>query len=303
MRIIGIDMTSTPTPRKPITAAVCTLRDAQLTLNTLDRLTTLDALGELLDTQSSPTLFAIDAPFGMPRRLLEQDGWPRSNWADYARWIGTLDRPAFKARLEAYRNPRPPGDKQHRRRCDELAKSKSPMMVFGVPVGLMFHELAPRLAATNVHLPLLRETGSHVIAVEAYPAIVAQRPAGRQPYKNDQPAKQTKSHRNTREAMLNWIGSEACQDAYACRVMLASAQREALLGDPTGDTLDALLAVVQGAWSWTRRDVGFGIPAGADPLEGWIVDPMLTPTPPAIGQTKLRTPRSNRTQPTRTPTR
>ncbi|MEM9559177.1 MAG: DUF429 domain-containing protein [Planctomycetota bacterium] len=268
-------MTSTPTPRKPITAAVCTLRDAQLTLNTLDRLTTLDALAELLETQSSPTLFAIDAPFGMPRRLLEQDGWPRERWTDYAAWVATLDRPAFKARLEAYRNPRPPGDKQHRRRCDVLARSKSPMMVFGVPVGLMFHELAPRLAATEISIPLLRENASTTIAIEAYPALVAERPAGRQPYKNDQPAKQSAAHRAARTQILAWLASSACHSAYACRATLRSAKRDELLDDGTGDALDALLAAVQGAWAWNRRDAGFGIPPDADPLEGWIMDPAL----------------------------
>ena len=240
MRIIGIDMTSTPTPRKPITAAICTLDTGRLEVDTLDRFHTTDALDERLASPSDPTLFAIDAPFGMPRRLLDQDDWPRGQWADYATWVGTLDRVAFKARLEAYRTPRPAGDKQHRRRCDVLARSKSPMMVFGVPVGLMFHELAPRLAATDIHIPLLRETDSHVIAVEAYPALVAERPAGRQPYKNDQPAKQSAAHRAARTQILGWLESSACHSAYGCRATRSSARRDELLDDGTGDALDAL---------------------------------------------------------------
>lgn len=278
MRIIGIDMTSTPTARKPITAAVCALKAGRLTLEALEHLETLDALTGRLAAPTEPTLFAIDAPFGMPRRLLEHDNWLRESWADYAAWIGTLDRAAFKARLEAYRTPRPPGDKQHRRRCDELARSKSPMMVFGVPVGLMFHELAPRLADTDIHVPLLRETGSPVVAVEAYPALVAERPAGRTPYKNDQPAKQTPAHRETRAAILNWLASAECDNTYACRVTLDGPAHDTLLNDGTADALDALLAGVQGAWAWSRRDAGFGIPPSADPLEGWIVDPALSST-------------------------
>lgn len=275
MQIIGIDMTSTPTARKPITTAVCALEAGRLTLDALEHLETLDALAERLAESSEATLFAIDAPFGMPRRLLEQDNWPREQWADYAAWVGTLDRAGFKDRLEAYRTPRPPGDKQHRRRCDELARSKSPMMVFGVPVGLMFHELAPRLAATNIHIPLLRETDSHAIAVEAYPALVAERPAGRTPYKNDQPGKQTPAHHAARATILAWLASAECRQAYACSANLTTETQSTLLDDGTGDALDALLAAVQGAWAWTGRDAGFGIPADADPLEGWIADPAL----------------------------
>ena len=41
--------------------------------------------------------------------------------------------------------------------------------------------------------------------------------------------------------------------------------------DPTGDRLDAVLCLVQAAWAWQRRDSGFGLPDGIDPVEGWIV--------------------------------
>jgi predicted thioesterase len=47
--------------------------------------------------------------------------------------------------------------------------------------------------------------------------------------------------------------------------------------DPTGDTLDAVLAAVQAAWASTQPD--YGIPSGVDPREGWIVDPGLLDVP------------------------
>ena len=43
---------------------------------------------------------------------------------------------------------------------------------------------------------------------------------------------------------------------------------ELLLDDASGDTLDAVLCLMQAAWALQRPD--HGLPAGVDPLEGWI---------------------------------
>ena len=45
------------------------------------------------------------------------------------------------------------------------------------------------------------------------------------------------------------------------------------LDDPTGDTLDALLAAIQAGWAYSQRALNYGIPPDCDPAEGWIVDP------------------------------
>jgi hypothetical protein len=52
------------------------------------------------------------------------------------------------------------------------------------------------------------------------------------------------------------------------RLELDDAQHASLLGDASGDRLDAVLCLVQAAWAATRP--GFGLPARIDPLEGWI---------------------------------
>ena len=53
------------------------------------------------------------------------------------------------------------------------------------------------------------------------------------------------------------------------RLKLSAAQRDALADDASGDALDAALCLVQAAWAAQRP--GWGLPAGVDPLEGWIV--------------------------------
>lgn len=51
---------------------------------------------------------------------------------------------------------RPPGDKEHRRVTDIAAGSISPQKIYGVPVGLMFFEGAPRLIKSGVTIPILQ---------------------------------------------------------------------------------------------------------------------------------------------------
>jgi len=53
-----------------------------------------------------------------------------------------------------------------------------------------------------------------------------------------------------------------------------------LIQDGSGDQLDSLLCAVQAVWAYAQRARNFGIPMDCDPLEGWIVDPLLTRAKP-----------------------
>ena len=64
-------------------------------------------------------------------------------------------------------------------------------------------------------------------------------------------------------------------NCYGLKCIINDTDKERMIEDPTGDQLDALLCAVQAAWAWTQRDEGFGVPEGADKLEGWIVDPEM----------------------------
>ena len=108
----------------------------------------------------------IDFPFGQARRFIETIGWPRG-WEDYVRHAQSLTRSEFRAELNAYRMTRRSGDKEHRRQTDIAAGSVSPQKLYGVPVGLMFFEGAPRLVASNVTIPMLQYGDPKRIVVEA----------------------------------------------------------------------------------------------------------------------------------------
>ena len=67
---------------------------------------------------------------------------------------------------------------------------------------------------------------------------------------------------------------EMGQTRLGLRLKLSHAQRDALVDDASGDSLDAVLCLLQAAWAQQQHDQGdalYGLPPGLDALEGWIV--------------------------------
>jgi hypothetical protein len=181
----------------------------------------------------------------------------------------------WEALLADYRTRRPPGDKQHLRATDRLAGARSPMMLFGVPVGKMFFRGAPRLLQAGVSVLPCHPRKDPRIVVETYPALVARRFLGRLPYKNDASCKQTESLIARRRELLRQCLSDRLREAYALELHLPQGLAGRLIEDPSADGLDSVLCAIQAAWGWSQRAANHGIPTNADTLEGWILDPKL----------------------------
>lgn len=185
-----------------------------------------------------------------------------------------MSREEFRQALDAYRERRPKGDKEHRRQTDIAAGSISPQKLYGTPVGLMFYEGAPRIKKSGVTIPGIQQSDPKRIVVEAYPGILARELIGRRSYKQDTKAKQTKEQYEARAALLQKIKEGAIKSTHGITVDAP----DSLIDDPGADTLDALLCAIQAAWAYTQKDNHYGAPADADPLEGWIAHPTLTNT-------------------------
>jgi hypothetical protein len=269
--IYGLDFTSAPRKRKPITCAACTLEGGLLRASAITPLPSFAAFEQFL-CRAGPWIAGFDFPFGQPARLIAGLNWPRS-WEGYVGTVAALSMQEFAATLARYREGRPPGDKQHQRATDALADSRSPMMLYGVPVGRMFFQGAPRLLRAGVSILPCRPTTDSRIAVEAYPALVARAWIGKQGYKHDRPAKQSSAHLEARRRIVEGVCSDDLARSYGLRLDLDAHMARHIIAEPTGDTLDALLCAIQAAWAWQQREQGYGIPATCDPLEGWIVDP------------------------------
>ena len=121
-------------------------------------------------------------------------------------------------------------------------------------------------------MPGLHAGDPRRVALEAYPGLLAREVLQRRSYKSDDRAKQTPDRLIARKDLVNAL--ELGQTRLGLRLKLSHAQRDILVDDASGDSLDAVLCLLQAAWAQQRHAEGdalYGLPPGLDPLEGWIV--------------------------------
>ena len=263
--VAGIDFTSRPTARKPIVVALGRFDGVSVRLDTLQLHTRFDEFRTWLRTPGD-WVGAFDLPFGLPRELLVALGWPMA-WQPLMQHYASLTREQIRDTFAAFCDARPAGSKYAHRRCDGPAGASPSMKWVNPPVAYMLHAGVPLLIEAGVHLPGLHAGDSRRVAVEGYPGLLAREVLGARPYKSDDKAKQTAERLIARKDLVDAL--EQGRTRLAVRLRLSHAQRDALVADASGDRLDAVLCLLQAAWSRTQPD--HGRPADADPLEGWIV--------------------------------
>ena len=270
--IRGIDFTSRPSRRKPITVAEAKLEGDVLHIERLGCLASFEEFDAAL-REPAPWVAGIDFPFGQPRRLIEAMSWSRDLWSDYVTHLEEMGKARFEQTIKAYTAKRPLGDKEHKRKADQLTGGISPMRLNFQPVGKMFFQGAPRIAASGASIVPCAPCESNRVIVEAYPAQAVKTLLGKKPgYKHDTKSKQTDEHTDARRRIVSSLSGERCRERYGLTVKLNRADRERLIGDATGDLLDAVLCALQAAWASGQPH--YGVPEDCDPLEGWIVDPL-----------------------------
>ncbi len=264
--LFGVDFTSSPSARKPITVAEGERRGGSVVrLRGLAALGSLDAFEAWL-RRPGPWLAGLDLPFGLPRELVDALGWP-TGYAALMAAYATLGRDEIRARFAAFCAARPAGAKFAHRTCDGPAGASPSMKWVNPPVAFMLHAGVPRLIAAGVNLPGLLAGDPARVALEAYPGLLARELIGRRSYKSDAKAAQTPERLIARKDIVEAL--EQGRTRLGLRLQLSHAQRDELVADARGDRLDAVLAMLQAAWGAERPRHGW--PEGVDPLEGWIL--------------------------------
>jgi hypothetical protein len=279
--ILGVDFTSAPRPRKPITVARGRLAGGAFALATIEPIVDWPAFERLL-AAPGPWIGGFDFPFGLPREAVVDLGWPL-DWRALVAHCAALGRTDLRAAFDAYRASRPAGRKYPHRSTDLPAGSHSPIKLVNPPVALMFLEGAPRLARAGVAIPGLAAGDPRRVAVEAYPGLAA-RAITRASYKADEPRKQTAERRTVRAAIVARLTHDG--GPYGFPLRGARGLLRSLVDDASGDRLDAALAAMQAAWCLRRRARNWGLPPTIDPLEGWIAT--ARPVRSRAGVGKLR---------------
>ncbi len=264
-RVAGVDFTSRPTAAKPVTVALGRVEGGVVTLERIDAHARYDGLADWMRTPG-PWVAAFDFPFGLPRELVEALGWP-VQWHALMQHYAQLTRPEIRSAFAAFCAARPVGGKFAHRACDAPAGSSSPMKWVNPPVAYMLHAGVTLLLDAGVHIPHLHDGDTGRVALEGYPGLLARELIGRRSYKSDARARQTPERRLARIELLAAL--EAGRSRLALSLRLDAAQRAELVDDASADRLDAVLCMLQAAWSTGQAD--YGLPTGCDRLEGWIV--------------------------------
>lgn len=281
--LFGCDFSSAPSRRKPIVVARGRMAGGQLLLEGLERFETLPAFADWLAAPAT-WIGGFDLPFGLPRPLVEALGWP-TGWAASMDHYASLSREAIRTTFAAFCDARPVGGKFAHRATDGPAGSSPSMKWVNPPVAFMLHAGVPLLRAAGAHLAGVQphDPTAGKVALEAYPGLLARAVLGRRSYKSDDRAKQTPDRLIARKDLLAALETGAPSTAAllgGLRLRLRMAQHDALVADASGDSLDAVLCLLQAAWAARCHAEGaprYGLPAELDLLEGWIVGASALP--------------------------
>ena len=241
MPLLGVDFTSAPSKRKAITVAHgALLADGAVRLDRFEAITDWPSFEALLQKQG-PWVGAFDFPFSLPRELIVQLGWPQ-DWAQLVKHCATLQRSDIRDTFKAFCDARPTGNKFVHRAADIPAGSSSSMKWVNPPVAYMFHEGAKRLLRANVTLPRMHQGRADVIALEAYPGLLA-RSITKNSYKSDDKAKQTASRRIERVEIVRAI--QGGEHKLGNRLLASQMHWDQMIDEPGADWLDAGLCLLR----------------------------------------------------------
>jgi hypothetical protein len=280
--VVGVDFTSAPRPRKPITVALGTLHlQARGAVYRLDRVRSIESLAgfEAFLREPGAWLGGFDLPFGQPRTLIEHEGWP-TDWRRFVRFYCARPREEIRDVFRRWCAGRPAGDKFAWRVADKPAGSSPAMRWTNPPVAWMMHAGIGRMIAAGLAFPAHGVAGRGAaagrVALEAYPAFTA-RQACRRSYKSDTAAAQTPDRRANRRTIVTAL--EAGTAGLVPRLEASTTWKRRLVADGAGDLLDAVICALQAAHASLQP--GYGLPPAVDHLEGWIAS---VPAPPRAAE-------------------
>jgi signal transduction histidine kinase len=276
MKIFGIDFTSAPGQKKPLTVAEGDLNQGNLVIQRIHALVSFDEFEDFLK-KKGPWIAGIDFPFGLPGAFLSTLGLAH-DWPSYVQTLTRRSRADFEKKIKTFKSKHASPYKEPLRFTDVLASSQSPLKLVNAPVAKMFYEGSKRILKSEASILPCRPKKGNRIILEAYPALVARRFA--ESYKSE--TKDTSSKNSARKKIVAGILDSGLKNEFGFSLEITNDIRNEMQNDTKGDSLDAVLCSLQAAWAWQQGKPHYGMHAGNKNLtqsEGWIVDPSLMLNP------------------------
>ena len=269
MKVLGIDFTSAPSRRKPITVATGELAGDVLRIQSVRGISSFEEFESEIGAPG-PWIAGIDFPFGQPAKLIRALGW-QACWPAYVDIVWAMGKSGYESAIRNFSASQPYGKKELKRVTDIQARSISPMKLGFPAVGKMFFQGAPRILRSKASIVPCAQNEESRVVVEAYPALVAEALAKTRSYKGKINSSKASAQRRARVNIVDRLAKTPCASVYGLVVCLEQTGREQLIEEPEADLLDAVLCSVQAAWASSQPN--YGIPDACNPIEGWIVDP------------------------------
>ncbi len=274
MKIYGIDFTSTPSPKKPITVTEGVLKNKIFHVIKLHSILDFKSFEDFLNLKG-PWVAGFDLPFGLPLNFLTLQKFPLQ-WEQYVAKISKISKPQFEEVIKKFKVSQPKGYKEPLRMTDSFSRALSPIKLVNPPLAKMFYEGSKRLLKSGISILPCYPKNTNRIAIETYPALIAQRFAGS--YKNEKTREANHKSKRERKKIIDGVLSDEFLNEFEFDLKIEKHFIQSIVDDNKGDLLDSLLCSLQAAWGYSKKRNNYGISFYNDSktkTEGWIVDPTL----------------------------
>ena len=252
MKIFGIDFTSAPNRKKPISIAEGKLQQGNLILQRIHTLASFDEFEDFLKHRG-PWIAGIDFPFGLPGAFLSTFGLPH-DWRSYVQKLTGRSKSEFERKIKTFKSKHSSPYKEPLRFTDILASAQSPLKLVNAPVAKMFYEGSKIILKSGASvLPCHPKKGNRIL-LEVYPALVARRFA--KSYKSE--AKDSSQKKSARKRIISGVLDSNLKTEFGFTVTIDDIILNQIQDDAKGDLLDAVLCSLQTAWAWQQGKPNYG---------------------------------------------
>ncbi|MEK9628441.1 MAG: histidine kinase dimerization/phospho-acceptor domain-containing protein, partial [Nitrospinota bacterium] len=273
MKIFGINFIENPSPKNPISIAVCDFKKNHgLSIHKVETYDTLQEFETFLK-QKGPWFAGVNFPLGQPKQFLEKmslsNGWDK-NIKEIQKW----KKAGFEKKVKQYAKKLPKGTKIPLRITDIFAGGDSPLKSTGSHSLHRFFEGTECLLKSGVSIFPCFPRKTNRVVIETLPSLVA----GRFMVQEANRKKKKSDSENIHKEVIKGLETPEFEHDFDFKLFIDDTLKLKCIEDAKGRSLDAILSAVQTAWSYNMGKPNYGIPDLQHPSiksEGWIIDPSL----------------------------